>query len=137
MTDIEPSRLAWIDREAPLPAAGVVAHATAVAALARSADSRLDAGASLAAAYGHGYLVIIGDDADLPWADGATYLGWEAAVLVPTTRQPVPRTALIAEAARRTAGAHDLVVVLPHVVLRTPNPRPIADGDLLAALIAT
>ena len=126
----------WRDRDVPIKAAAVVAHEAAVPGLARSACSRLRAGAGLTAAVGHGYLVIIGDEADLPWSDGAVYLGWEAAVLVPTTTEPVPRTALIAEAARREAGPHDLVIVLPQVVLHTPNPRPITDPAQLADLIA-
>jgi hypothetical protein len=80
--------------------------------------------------------VIIGDEADLPWSDGAVYLGWEAAVLVPTTRAPIPRTALIADSARREAGTHDLVIVLPQTVLYTPFPRPIADPAQLTNLTA-
>ena len=136
MTTTEPLRPEWRDRVVPIQAAAVVAHATAVSGLARSARSRLRAGANLSAAIGHGYFVIIGSEADLPWSDGAVYLGWEAAVLAPTTAEPVPRIALIAEAARREAGAHDLVIVLPGVVLRTPNPRPITDPAQLVDLIA-
>ena len=135
MTIIDPIRPAWRDRAVPLRAAAVVAHGAAARDLARSARSRISAGASLSAASGHGFIVIISDEADLPWSDGAVYLGWEAAVLVPTTQEPIPRTALIAEAARRTACTHDLVIVLPHTVLRTPNPRPIADPAQLINFI--
>jgi len=133
---IEPIRPAWTDRDIPIRAAAVVVHGAAARELALSAMSRLSAGASLSAAVGHGFLVIIGDEADLPWCDGAVYLGWEAAVLVPTTRVPNPRTPLIADTARRGAGTHDLVVVLPQIVLHTPNPRPIADPAQLINLVA-
>ena len=136
MTIIDPIRPAWRDRDVLLRAAAVVAHEPASRGLVRSAQSRISAGASLSAASGCDYVVIIGDEADLPWSDGAVYLGWEAAVLVPTTQEPTPRTALIAEAARRGAGTHDLVIVLPQTVLHTPSPRPIADPALLTDLSA-
>jgi len=136
VTIIDPIRPAWRDRDVPIRAAAVVAQGAAARALARSTQSRISAGASLSAACGHGYLVIIGDEVDLPWSDGAVYLGWEASVLVPTTQAPVPRTVLIAEAARRVSGTDDLVIVLPQTVLHTPSPRPIADPAQLIDFIA-
>lgn len=136
MTAVEPTRLGWRDRTVPIPAAAVVAEGASVSALVRSADIRIKAGARLSAAAGRGYLIVVGEEADLPWADGATYLGWDSTLLVPTTIEPVPRTALIAPAARRTAGAHDIVALLPHVVLHTESPRPIADGTRLVDVIA-
>jgi len=129
-------RPAWHDRETPLEAAAVVARGGAVSGLARSAQARLRAGATLGAAVGGPYLVVIGDDVNLPWSDGAVYLGWEATMLVPTTLEPRPRTALLSAAARRFAGAHDLVILLPHMVLHTHNPRPLTDAGQLARLVS-
>lgn len=127
MKTIDSIPLTWRDRDAPLVAAAVVAHAGAAHHLAESARSRLRAGANLSAASAVGFLVIIGDEADLPWSDGATYLGWESAVLVPTTQVPEPATALLSDAARRFADVGSLVIVLPDMVLYTPIPRPLSD----------
>jgi hypothetical protein len=136
VTVVEPIRPEWRDRDVPLAAAAVIGHGPAGVALARSARERVRAGTPLGVASGHEFVVVVGDESDLPWSDGAVYLGWEATVLVPTTREPVPRTALIAAAARRAAGAHDLVIVLPGLVLHTANPRPVTRASALRQLAA-
>lgn len=130
-------RPTWHERDQPLPATAVFAPPAVAPALARSARSCLDDGRTLRAAFGHGHLLVLGETSDLPWAEGVTYLGWEATVLVPTTHEPRPATALIASAARRGAGPHDLVIVLPDLVLHTENPRPITHSAAFDRLIAT
>ncbi|WP_406193813.1 hypothetical protein OH807_03670 [Kitasatospora sp. NBC_01560] len=66
-------------------------------------------------------LLVLGAEGDLPWADGARYLGREAGLLVPTTARPGPAPALW----RRVLGAADdrLCVLVPgHALVADPPP---------------
>lgn len=135
MTGAKPIRPVWHVRDSPLAAAAVVASGDALPRLKRSTYARVQIGARLIVAADHGYLLVIGNEADLPWSDGAVYLGWEAGVLVPTTSRPIPSTALIVDAARRAAADNDLVVVLPGAVLHVSNRAPITDPAQLSDLL--
>ncbi|MFD0274000.1 hypothetical protein ACFVHB_08795 [Kitasatospora sp. NPDC127111] len=66
-------------------------------------------------------LLVLGAEDELPWADGARYLGRDAGLLVPTTARPGPAAALW----RRALGAADgqLCVLVPgHALVADPPP---------------
>jgi len=44
---------------------------------------------------GPGWLLVLGDPAELPWADKVTYLGWDDGLLLPTTRACSPGADLV------------------------------------------
>ncbi|MDI2126623.1 hypothetical protein [Yinghuangia seranimata] len=120
----------WVRREPPLVAAAVAANGKAAARLAAGAARRVRAGTSLRAAADADWLVVIGAPDDLPWADGARYLGWEHGVLVPTTQEPLPA----ADLWREVFGAPnpgDLLVLMPDLVLVAPMPVWPADPTAL------
>jgi len=95
----------WTVRASPLVPAAVVALGPVVGRLARSALRELDAGAtSLVAATGSSCLLVLGDAHELPWADGAFYLGWDAGVLMPTLARPTLPVDLFAAAIKRSSG---------------------------------
>ncbi|AUY47817.1 hypothetical protein [Streptomyces sp. CB01881] len=74
-------------------------------------------------------LLVLGAGADLPWADGARYLGRDAGLLVPTTARPGPAAALW----RRALGAEDgqLCVLVPGHALVADPPPPAGSPDAL------
>jgi hypothetical protein len=85
---------------------------------------------------------VLGDGDDLPWCDGAVYLGRVDDVLLPTALEPsVPAGVLRAAAmtlARRAAAAPAtaLVAVLPDAVLVTAVPTRAVDARQLDAVLA-
>ncbi|MEV0534020.1 hypothetical protein [Kitasatospora sp. NPDC050463] len=121
--------LRWERREPPLPAAAVLGLGDAVPALAVATRERLVGGARLGVVAGDGALLVLGADTDLPWADGARYLGLDAGVLVPTTARPRPAAALW----RTAVGAEDdrLCVLLPGHALVADPPPPSTDPAAL------
>ncbi|MGV9267246.1 bpX5 domain-containing protein [Kitasatospora sp. NPDC003701] len=121
--------LRWERREPPLPAAAVLALGDAVPALAVAARERLVGGARLGVVAGDGALLVLGAEADLPWADGTRYLGVDAGVLVPTTARPRPAAALW----RTAVGAEGdrLCVLLPGHALVADPPPPTTDPAAL------
>ncbi|WP_405363147.1 hypothetical protein OG535_36860 [Kitasatospora sp. NBC_00085] len=155
MTQAPPAfPLRWERREPPLPAAAVLALGDAVPALAAATRDRLRAGARLGVLAdgpppadavptaggpvaapgvlsdpGAVALLVLGSEADLPWADGARYLGRDAGLLVPTTARPGPAAALW----RRALGAGDgqLCVLVPGHALVADPPPPVASPDAL------
>lgn len=124
--------LVWQRREPPLEAAAVLARGETVPVLARriAADPAPD---RFRAASSPGWLVILGAAATLPWVPGVTYLGWDTAMLMPTTARPGTPADLIARALRRR-GAADLTVLLPDAVLTGPMPSLPADVAALGTL---
>ena len=115
---------------------GVAGTGRAALDLARGAARGLEAGAPLSATEGDGWLVVLGEVACLPWADGAVYLGWQSGVLYPTTMTTDPHPDLVARAVRAAVGAgpDDLVVLLDGRVLVGPRPASTADPAKLNAL---
>jgi hypothetical protein len=117
----------WAPREPPLPAVAVAGTGDAARRLRAGAAERVAAGADLRATANADWIVVLGAEPDLPWAEGAAYLGWDAGLLLPTTSQPWPPVDLLREAVRRTAGSvAGLVVLLPDRLLVSPMPaRPL------------
>jgi len=112
--------LTWSRREPPLSPAAVAGGAELRAATVR----RLRAGAELRVAIGPEWTLVAGDD--LPWADGATYLGWDDGLLVPTTLVPSTPAGLL-----RHSLPADTLAVVPGAVLTGPAPLRTADPELL------
>lgn len=117
----------WVPREPPLPAVAVAGAGDAARRLRAGAVDRAGSGADLRATANAGWIVVLGAEPDLPWADGAVYLGWDAGLLLPTTSQPWPPADLLREAVRHRAGSvAGLVVLLPGRLLVSPMPaRPL------------
>jgi hypothetical protein len=142
----------WHRREPPLPAVAVLGVGAVATALAAATHRRLAEGAALRTVADPEYpeyLVVLGDEAVLPWVDGARYLGWDGAALTLTTHRVLPSadvrrsTALAATENGAKDGTKDgarngdqipgqptLVIVLPEQVLITV--ATIADADPVA-----
>ncbi|NUR63570.1 MAG: hypothetical protein HOV87_33655 [Catenulispora sp.] len=80
----------WHRREPPLPAVAVLGVGAVATALAAATHRRLAEGAALRTVADPEYLVVLGDEAALPWVDGARYLGWDGAALTLTTHRVLP-----------------------------------------------
>ena len=126
----------WRPRRTPLDPVGVAARGDAARMLARRLLARGDeALARLSGAAAPELLVVLGDSADLPWADGAVYLGKDAAapsLLLPTTREPSVPLALVERALARAAEAAPPFAVLlePPLVTSLEAARPILRSTL-------
>jgi hypothetical protein len=125
-------RLSWTRREPPLPVAAVACQVQELTALLAATARRVELGRELKVVSGPGGGVVLGAAEDLPWFPGAVYLGWDAGVLVPTTRAPsLPVDFLAPSLRRRLPEGHGLLALLPWGVLAAPVPRAAVD---LAAL---
>jgi hypothetical protein len=126
----------WRRREPPLVPAAVLGIGVVAPALAAAAHARIGVGAELRAAADPEYLVVLGTDDALPWADGARYLGWDGRALTLTTHEVVPAADLWRDAAiaREHAEPASLVVVLPEQILISAMPLRPADPAALLAM---
>jgi hypothetical protein len=95
-------RLTWSGRSVPLAARAVVGRGPVARALARRLlawhETQLG---QVRACAGTDVLVVMGEEASLPWVEGALYLGHDAAapvLLLPTNRAPGVPCDLLAEA---------------------------------------
>jgi MoxR-vWA-beta-propeller ternary system domain bpX5 len=124
---VAPFTLRWSAREPPLPPAAVAGSGRVAASLAAAAHDRVGAGAELRAAARPDWIVVLADAADLPWADGAVYLGWDGGLLAPTTLAPWPPAGVIRGGlAGHAPDGCDLLVLLPDRLLVAPMPvRPL------------
>ncbi|GAA0686396.1 hypothetical protein GCM10010193_45330 [Kitasatospora atroaurantiaca] len=132
MTTAPRVALQWRRREPPLPAAAVVGLGAQARALAAATRERLAAGVQLRAVADAEALVVLGPFGDLPWVDGARYLGWDGGILVPTTAGPWPSAALWREAL--ASSENRLVVLLPGTALVAAMPSRTADPAALGSL---
>lgn len=112
-------RVLWRPRARPLSPVAVAARGRAARLLGeRLLDRGDEALARLEGVAGEDLLVVLGPSAELPWTDGAVYLGRDPeapSLLLPTTREPsVPlpllERALAARAARVPGVAPPLAV---------------------------
>ena len=131
-------QLLWLRREPPLAPSAVAAQGDAVAALTSATQDRLRAGAELRVCTGSGWLLVLGDRADLPWADRVTYLGWDDGLLLPTTRACSPSADLLRAALLPHLPVdpdHGTVITLiGSDVLMTALPNRPADPDKLVGV---
>jgi hypothetical protein len=96
---------------------------------------RLAAGAELRVCASRCWLLVLGDPADLPWADDVCYLGWDGGMLVPTTRACHPPADLLRAAfLSQRPSDRELVVLLGSDVLVTARPVRLADPARLMAM---
>ena len=122
----------WRTREPPLPVVGVLAHDRAAARLARRLAGE-EALRDLDAYLDSRTIVVLGQSDDLPWVDGAIWLGEDGAGLYPTTAQAQFSSALIVAAARRAAGVDGTVVATPdHTFVLRTNSGVVDPAVLLA-----
>ncbi|WP_275937347.1 hypothetical protein [Sorangium cellulosum] len=110
--------VSWTPRDAPLSASAAAAWGEPARALGARLLGLDDTSlARLRGAAGPRVLVVLGDAADLPWADGVVYLGADAdapALLLPTNVRPSAGAALLARALeRRFPAAAPPIAVLP------------------------
>ncbi|MER6361738.1 hypothetical protein [Kitasatospora sp. NPDC001527] len=124
-----PVALRWERREPPLAAAAVLAVGAAVPALAAATRERLTDGARLGVLADDTTLLVLGAERDLPWSDGARYLGHDGELLVPTTARPWPAPALWRTALGAEPG--ELCVLVPGHALVAAPPAPAADPEAL------
>ena len=117
----------------------MAARGEAARALARRLLARDDeALARLSGVAGPELLVVLGVAADLPWVDGAVYLGRDAdapALLLPTTREPamppvLAERALIARAQALNAAPPLAVLLDPPILASAQAARPILRATL-------
>jgi hypothetical protein len=113
-----PMPITWESQATPLTPAAVLARGRLVPILAAVLAEHLDHGVDLDVHATDGHLLAIGEERDLPWVDGATWLGRYGSLLVPTTLRPSQEASLVARAvARRTGGESAWVVLLPDQLL--------------------
>lgn len=130
-------QVGWTTRASPLRPAAVVALGPIVEGLARSTLRGFDAGAtSLVVAADDSCLLVLGEADELPWADGAFYLGWDAGVLMPTLVQPDLPADLFAATIKRRSGvrAGEHLACWSGVVVRIPPSSTDLDRPRLEAL---
>lgn len=133
--------VSWAARPTPIPPLVVVGYGDAARALCARLLLRDDATLSrLSGARSAGLIVVRSDDpAQLPWADGAVYLGRDPAaptLYVPTTQLPTVPLALLERALRlRFPNLAPPLAVLPTrdgVLSLVECRQPILRASLLA-----
>jgi hypothetical protein len=130
--------VAWRTREPPLAIAAVAAWSERATALARRAVDRRFADGALSAVAGDGVLLLLGAADELPWVDGAVYLGRDPAapgLLLPTLLAPSLPADLLERALRKRFAAAGPIAVVPRgaavEVLPLGPARGVAVDDLL------
>lgn len=118
MTAGERISVAWVPRPAPLAPRAVAAVGDVARALGRRLAQLDDASLGrLAVVASATLLLVLGEQADLPWIDGVTYLGRDDSapeLLLPTALAPsVPPAVLEAAIKARSAGASPIAVLMP------------------------
>ena len=133
------TRLEWIVREPPLAPGAVLGRGVVAAQLAqRVLGYSMDDLESIRAVGGDDWLIVIAPPQQLPWAEGAVYLGWESGVLVPTLLRPTLPMFLVARTLARQSGSPDerLRILMPDQVLAGPLPERRVDTIALERIAA-
>lgn len=109
--------LKWKERATPLPISGVLAQgAVGVALVHRLAeDVHANVGTVFRMAASQTTVVAIGDEANLPWIDGAVWLGEDRGISCPTTIEPSLHPALVASAVQYQARSVGQVICAPNL----------------------
>ncbi|HZM80998.1 MAG TPA: hypothetical protein VFC19_35190 [Candidatus Limnocylindrales bacterium] len=123
----------WVRRLPPLDPAAVVGGAPMRGSvrdeLARRIAADPDPTRLRVTASGE-WMLVLGRAEDLPWVDGATYLGWDHGILVPTTHRPAVPMELLARTLRRGHPA-ELIALLPEGILTSAMPAHPVDVSRL------
>jgi hypothetical protein len=128
--------LSWTRRDVPLDPVAVTCRQDDADELLAATLRRVLAGHELRLAIGAGGSVVLGAGGDLPWFDGAVYLGWDRGALVPTSRAPsLPVDLVLASLRDRLPVGHGLVVVLPWAMLVAPVPVAPVDAAAVEAMV--
>ena len=132
-----PLPVGWGPREPPLGIAAVAAWGDCATALASRAAARQLRDGAIAVVASADALVLIGSGEDLPWADGAVYLGRDpaaAGMLVPTMLAPSVPIDLLERAVRKRFAVTGPIAVLPRgptvEVLPLGEARGVSVADL-------
>jgi hypothetical protein len=137
----------WRPRAPPLEPVGMAVRGAAAGVLAERLLARDDeALARLSGVAAPAFLVVLGDPGELPWVNGAVYLGRDTeapALLLPTTHEPSVPLPLVERALlARSAGASGVswtsppyaVLIDPPLLASVQAARPIVRQVLLAWL---
>lgn len=125
----------WRRREAPLPPAAVCGSGATAGRLCLAVADRPFPGVEVHAA-GSLVLVLAPSPDALPWVDGATWLGWECGVLVPTTLEATPDEELVARAARLAVPDAGWIALAPGMRMHGSRALVPPDPDQLRELAA-
>jgi hypothetical protein len=106
------AEIGWRIRGEPLRPAAVFGAGPIAARLVAALLERIERGADVEVHAGHDLVLAIGDADNLPWVDGAVWLGAEAGMLVPTTLELTPEPHLVARAVAKAVGADAAWIVL-------------------------
>jgi hypothetical protein len=129
--------ITWSRRPYPLAPAAVLGLGETRNVLAAHLLDRISAGADLQVHASGEYLLAVGGEADLPWVDGAVWLGREAGLLLPTTAAVEPNIDLVSRAIRRRVGTDaGWIVLIPGQILVGNNPIGLPDLERLRAIAA-
>jgi len=106
--------LGWQRREPPLPIAGVIAEGKAAIALVeRLADRMRKETVDVSVYTADRMFVVLGEAQELPWIDGATWIGRDGQLLCPTALVPDLPTDLVTRAVRRSYVGTGPTIVTP------------------------
>jgi hypothetical protein len=123
--------LQWDLRDPPLAPVAMLCRGTAASALARALFYD-DVRRSKCVMVGSGDVVVtIGED--LPWVDGAIWLGRVDGLLLPTTLKPSVAPSLVLDALFRHRQRTSIAVVTPDLALVAPMPNGPPPLDVLAS----
>ena len=133
---MEGVRITWRPREAPIAATAVAGVGEVARALARRLLEETDEVlARLRGVAGRDILVLLGEEAALPWADGVVYLGADPrtrVLLLPTALEPEQPAEIVdhALAARFPNAAPMAVLVGADTVVPVAAARPVSRAAL-------
>lgn len=127
--------LQWSEREPPLPIGGVLGRGRASAALAhRLTETSEHKPSGLRLAVAGDALVVFGAAEELPWVDGATWLGDDQGLMCPTTLVPNLPPALLAAAVQRRQPTSGRVICTPTLSFAVAATSAVPAPERLRAL---
>jgi hypothetical protein len=124
-------KLVWEAREPPLPVSAVLARDVQASAIAQALfldDSRR---LRCVVVWSGDWILVIGED--LPWVDGATWLGQVDGLFMPTALQPTIANVLVSDAIFRNRRKTSIAVITPEIALTSDMPVGPPPLEMLAA----
>ncbi|MCP3878710.1 MAG: hypothetical protein GY701_10020 [Sulfitobacter sp.] len=128
--------LGWLRREPPLAVAGVLAQGGVASEFASRLADTLGPASDVRVLVGDDCLVALGESGDLPWVDGAVWLGLDGPLFCPTTLQPNVPPDVAARAVTKHAGSGGVVVLTPTIAFSAPAPIGPPPAEKLRAMAA-